>query len=116
MGLDNSGEPVYRYDAYLTDAAGALTPFDQWAYSQDHRYNIGELFIDICKPTSEVWGWHEVAATHPILDFAVAAPTHVGPWGSFGTDMAFELMVVPEPTTIGLLGLGSLVLLRKRRK
>jgi len=117
VGFDNSGEPVYRYDAYLTDAAGAQEPFDQWRYSQDQRYNIGELFIDICKPTLQNWGWHEVAATHPILDYAVAAPTHGGPWGraGCGTDMAFELMVLPEPTTIGLLGLGSLVLLRKRR-
>jgi hypothetical protein len=117
VGLDNSGEPVYRYDAYLTNAAGALEPFDQWRYSHDQQYNMGELFIGICKPTLQNWGWHEVALPHPILDFAAAALGHNDPWdrAGCGTDMAFELMVIPEPATVCLLGLGALSLLRRRK-
>lgn len=115
VGLDNKGEPVYRYDAFLTVADVGIVPFDQWKHSQNPEYNVGELFIDICKPTQENWGWHEVEPPHPILDFAVVAPGHLGPWNSLETDMAFELMI-PEPTTMALLGLGSLILLRRRKK
>jgi hypothetical protein len=112
VGLDNNNKPVYRYDAYLPEQ------FDQWTYSQDQGYNVGELFIDICKPFQN-WGWREVTPPHPRLglDYAAGAPTHDGTWEKVGagTDMAFELMI-PEPATIVLLGLGSLILLRRKRR
>ncbi len=116
VGYDNSSNPnpVYRYDAYLPES------FDQWEYSRDEDYNVGELFIDICKSTLQSWGWREVEPPHPRLglDYAAGAPTHDGTWGRVGagTDMAFELMGVPEPTTIVLLGFGSLALLRRKAR
>jgi hypothetical protein len=94
VGYDWKGEPVYRYDAYLN------SPFDQWLYSQESP-NRGELFLDICKPTEEYWGWHEVEKPHPRFDFAAWGQTHNGPWFSTEeTDMAFELMTIPEPGTL----------------
>lgn len=107
---------VYRYDAYLPDT------FDQYRYSQqpgpDGNYNIGELFLGICKPTSEFWSWWEVSGEHPVLDYAKWAQSHTGPWSANqtnSTDLAFELMI-PEPATMTLLALGGLgVLIRRRR-
>ncbi len=75
--------------------------------------------MDICKPTQEFWGWHEVVPPHPILDFAAFGFTHGGPWLTTGeTDMAFELMTVPEPisTALFLLGGATLAVRRLRRK
>jgi len=116
VGFDTSGEPVYRYDAYLP------VPFDQWLYSQDSQNgNKDELFLDICKPTGEQWGWHEVVPPHPIMDFAAVGAGGANPhepttWVSTDTDMAFELMI-PEPATMSVLALGGVgVLIRRRRR
>ena len=119
-GVDINGDNVYRYDAYLPGG-----PFQQWFYAWQEApnvgpdANIGELFIDICKPTGENWGWHEVVGPHPILDFAAmgfGAAHHTLSWQSTSTDMAFELMVIPEPVTMVVLTLGLLpVLLRRKR-
>lgn len=120
VGLDNKGEPVYRYDAYLPEGEA----FDQWAYSHDGNpdHNQGELFIDICKSTNEGWGWHEVVAPHPRLDFAaVGIPLVPGSseyepiaWQSTDTDLAFELMI-PEPATLSLLLAAGAALTSTRR-
>ena len=107
VGLDAAGTRVYRYDAYLPE------PFDQWSYSQASA-NKGELFLDICKPTNQGWGWREVIPPHPITDFATRSHTHTGPWSRLTTDMAFEVMIIPEPTTLMLLALGAAALLRRR--
>ena len=110
-GQDTRGAFVYRYDAYLQE------PFDQWLYSQDPDNGIiGELWIDISKPTGELWGWRGVMEPHPILDFAAMRYPAGGDWWSLPTDMAFELMTVPIPGAVWLLGSGLIGLVAVRRR
>jgi hypothetical protein len=107
VGVDTTGDNVYRYDAYLT------TPFPQIMGT--------EYFISIDKPTGENWGWHDSGGSHPILDWAVLSMSgDAGPWGTFQpkTDLAFEIMI-PEPGTAGLALIGGGLLLGaalRRRK
>lgn len=106
VGIDGTGDFVYRYDAYLT------TPFPQVPGT--------EYFISIDKPTGEGWGWQDSAGPHPQLDWAALSPFgDNGPWFTFNpkTDLAFEIMI-PEPNTaaLSLLGGGLLlgIVLRRR--
>ena len=99
-GINGVTEPVYRYDAYLP------TPFFEQAGV--------EYFLDIDKPSSELWAWHYT--TIQKQDYSVVASSHSGPWTSTGGfDLAFELIAVPEPATLGLAILGGLMLLGRRR-
>jgi hypothetical protein len=103
VGYDAAGDAVYRYDAYLP------TPFVQ--------VNGTEYFLDIDRPTGQNWGWHEAALPWPVLDWAAYGTSHVGPWATYSpnTELAFELMIIPEPSTIALLALGGVLLLQRRR-
>jgi hypothetical protein len=104
VGYDQFGEAVYRYDAYLSQ------PFAQTPGT--------EYFLDIDQPGTEDWGWH--AATTQNLDWSALAPNHNGVWQTPGSpyDLAFELMVIPEPSgvTLSLLGLCVLGLWQRARK
>ncbi len=115
--------PVYRYDAYLP------APFDQYFNSHEVAEragaNIGQLFIDICVPSGEPnhWDWMPLSREDPnvpILDWAALSRNgHDGPWetpGEYNYNLAFELMTIPEPATMGLLGLGLAALVRRRRR
>ena len=100
VGVDQAGDFVYRYDAFLP------TPFQQ----QGTQTNPLEYFLDIDKPTRENWGWHE--SPFGGLDFPAVAPGHFGPWTSDPPhDLAFELMVVPEPSSAALAGLSAVLFL-----
>ena len=98
VGNDVAGDAVYRYDAYLPE------PFLEEAGV--------EYFLDICKPTEDRWGWH--GTTIQKQDFSALGASHSGPWVSMDYDLAFELIAIPEPATLGLLLLGGLALLRRR--
>ena len=105
VGVDQSGDYVYRYDAYLP----------QWFYQQGTTANPIEYFMDIDQPSGQNWGWHE--SPTQVLDFPAISPTHNGPWTSLQVhDLAFELMTIPEPGVATLGGFGLLALLIRRRR
>jgi hypothetical protein len=105
VGFDIFGEAVYRYDAYLPQ------PFQQ----QGTAAKPMEYFIDIDKPTHENWGWHETPFGG--LDYPAMAPGHFGPWTHDPPhDLAFELMVVPEPATGAVFTAAGVMLFILRRR
>ncbi len=106
VGVDQSGDYVYRYDAFLPQ------PF----YQQGTTANPLEYFIDIDQPSGQNWGWHE--SPTQILDVPAISPAHNGPWNnSLGVhDLAFELMSIPEPSVLTLGGLGLLAVLARHRR
>ena len=105
VGVDQSGDYVYRYDAYLP----------QWFYQQGTTANPIEYFIDIDQPNGQNWGWHE--SPTQVMDFPAISPTHNGPWNTLQIhDLAFELMTIPEPGVAMLGGFGLLALFISRRR
>jgi PEP-CTERM motif len=104
--LDMAGHPVFEYNAYL----------DPWFPEVAGQ----EYFLDIFRAAEILWGWHDAGPAgsgHPIMDWAAMFPMYAGPWQTYllagnppapGTDLAFELMTVPEPGTWLLLGAGLL--------
>jgi hypothetical protein len=109
--FDDSGRAVYMYNAHIP-------PFDQWFYAHmqvEPGQIPGELFLDICRPGEEIWGWHETRP-NPINDYAWELfGDHVTLRSQTETDMAFELMV-PEPMTMGLLGAGLVGMFCRRKR
>ncbi len=124
VGTTLGGERVYRYDAYLPEA------FDQWYWKNDDMnphgsdifwIDIGRVHLDASgeevNPPTIQWGWHESETVK--LDNAISNPAyHFGPWAGVTVlqkDLAFEVITIPEPATMILLGFGALALLRKRQ-
>lgn len=117
VGSTLAGERVYRYDAWLPEA------FDQeyWKNLNTNPHGSDIFWIDIGRVVDAdgigaQWGWHESKTLE--LDNAISNPNyHFGPWAAVAVlerDLAFEVITIPEPTTMALLGFGMLSLLRKR--
>ena len=103
VGMDAGGDLVYRYDAYLPE------PFYEVAGT--------EYFIAITaiSHSDGAWGWHETVGT---LDYAAIGGGFSGTWATAipETNLAFELMTVPEASAALLLASGVLGLSAARRR
>jgi len=102
----SSVETVFQYDAALP------SPFEQ---------ELGKIYwlsIQALDPNGDPiqWGWHE--STDLWNDNAVQTGYSPYGWWDFlpGEDMAFEIKVVPIPTTLLLLGTGLLGILGLKRR
>ncbi len=114
VGTTAGGENVYEYWVSLVGVPGPSFLGGTWEevageiYWVDFAWAAGQFGTPFA---GDVWGWHESFQHN--LDFAVTtAPgvvgnPHIGPWALLdGKDMAFEVLVVPEPSTLALLGFG----------
>ena len=103
VGMDAGGDLVYRYDAYLPE------PFYEVAGTE---YFIA---INAISHSDGAWGWHETVGT---LDYAAIGGGFSGTWATTipETNLAFELMTVPEASTALLLASGVLGLSAARRR
>lgn len=121
FGITAAGERVYEYFAWLDTPLVAVPGVVSWL---DIAWIAGQFGTDF---SADVWGWHE--SNQHFKDFAVQTDRlanatlplggnpHLGPWVMLGGhDMAFEVITVPEPGTLALLGLslGWLVYIRRR--
>ena len=113
-GTTNGGENVYEYWVELP------SPWEEIAgevYWVDFGWNAGQFGTGF---TSDVWGWHQ--SDEQNLDFAVTTLAasggnpHAGTWSVLNSDMAFEVITVPEPNVIMLMGLGLLGFVFSRRR
>lgn len=127
FGTTAGGQDVYEYWVDVRDTPGPGFLGGTWnevageIYWLDVAWNSGQFGTPF---GDDVWGWHESAQHN--LDFAVTTGQgvggnpHVGPWDLLdGRDMAFQVLTVPEPSTIvlfgsGLIGLGFSA--RRRRR
>jgi len=103
----NDGTNVYQYDCILPE------PFHQ---TPGTVYWLSvKLDPDWVAPP--YWGWHTSAVQWNDIAVQAAEPA---PWNwainDTYKDLAFELTVIPEPSTLVLLGLGVTGLLLRRRR
>ena len=79
------------------------------------------LTIDFTSAGAALWngGWttgNQVLNLNHVTDIGFKIGANLGNQGEVASGAAFNVNVVPEPATIALLGLGSLSLIRARRK
>lgn len=113
FGTTAQGEDVYEYLVMFAVPWATNPGAIEWI---DIAWAAGQFGTD---PAADIWGWHESDLHH--FDWAVqtdriANPQlplggnpHLGPWNLLeGRDMAFQLLVAPEPTMLALVALGLL--------
>lgn len=114
FGTTAGGEDVYEYFVMLPTHWAATPGALAWL---DVAWAAGQFGTDA---SADLWGWHESDEHH--LDFAVqtdsaanrllaqlGANPHLGPWNVLqGRDMAFEVITVPEPISLVLVGIALL--------
>lgn len=120
LGVDShTGELLYQDESgFITVAEGQLVPFGQW-----NRYM---LEFDYTNQLYSAYYNGVLLVTSPFVDAGITGMTDA-PIATFATDPDalatstgsalfdnYSIEVVPEPSALGLMGLASLALLRRR--
>ncbi len=124
FGVTAAGERVYEYFAMLNTPWASYQNAIAWL---DIAWAAGQLGTDFA---ADVWGWHESfqhnfdwavqtdRLANPVLP--LGGNPHLGPWNALmGRDMAFQVITIPEPASVALVGLamiGALAAQRSRRR
>ena len=121
LGITASGEDVYEY-LVMFDNPWSTTPGAiEWI---DIAWAAGQFSTDF---EGSVWGWHESDQHH--YDHAVQTDSaanrqlplgsnpHLGPWDMLPErDMAFRMIVVPEPGALAMVSLALVGVMSLRRR
>ncbi|HUV05143.1 MAG TPA: PEP-CTERM sorting domain-containing protein [Armatimonadota bacterium] len=109
---DNGGllkESVYKYDTFL--------PEEKWFAQEKGKIYWLSVQAILPDPTKQ-WGWHETTGIQNDIGVMMKGGSEFWFIPCGGHDMAFDLTVVPEPSSILALltGFTGLVSLRLRRR
>jgi len=125
-GTTADGVDIYEYWVKVDDSNAPSFLGNTWeevageTYWVDFAWNEGQFLVDDTgaqiDTVGDIWGWAQTNnGGNCIIDCAVmtgvpgGSNPHLGPWDLLpGQDMAFEVITVPEPGSLALIGLGLL--------
>ena len=136
--MENTGAEPFQFDGYsIASASGALDPVGWMTFVESTTADMTNFPPSLGQTIPQAFGWGELAATANLVSeahltaVATLAPGTVIDLGLLvtpaecgdlyftyidsATQGSWEGVCCPEPASLGLLGLGGLALLRRRR-